>query len=328
MDWDPPMPASQDRMPATPVTPHRLASNPSISHDFAMQPSSSIQEQLPVYLKRKYQVTMSPPLISQYHKKIVKHSEKQSAWTSKARTLDARLGTRLGTLVYLPFEIRQQIFKHVFDNYYPGEDGRYARVPETFDYLGRTKQNLYDQLIEDHPTGGIFELDSYKIISETAFVVSLRLASSTLKDEFEHFFLRNNVFTFLCPRRLSDFLSQLSSLHRAQLIRIAIGIWSKCGCCTPQESDYGWKLICSLLPESLRLIIIKLGFAQPRVWGGSTRDPAELEGLHRAADLIKELCIGVRQRSPGVDVAMHQETERGLLQQDSDVLKQALTGVQ
>lgn len=215
MDYDPPMPAAQNRMPATPVTLQRLASNPPTSHDFA-QPSSSVQEHIPLYSSSNYKVAVSPPFFSQYHKKIVKHSQKQSAWSSKARTLDAKLGTRLGTLVYLPFEIRQQIFKHVFDNYYPGEDGRYAQVPETFDYLGRTKENLCDQLLEDHPTGGIFELDSYRLISEIAFVVSLRLASPTLKDEFEHFFLHNNVFKFLCPRRLSEFLSQLSSLHRAQ----------------------------------------------------------------------------------------------------------------
>lgn len=215
MDWDPPMPASQNRMPTTSVALQRLASNPSTSHNFA-QPSSSVQESPPLYSTSKHRVAMSPPLFAKYHKKIVKHSQKQSAWSSKARTLDARLGTRLGTLVYLPCEIRQQIFKHVFDNYYPGEDGRYARVPEIFEYLGRTKQDPYDQILEDHPTGGIFELDSYRIISGTGFVVNLRLASPTLKDEFEHFFLCSNVFKFLCPRRLGDFLRQLSSLHRAQ----------------------------------------------------------------------------------------------------------------
>ncbi|CAF9941062.1 hypothetical protein IMSHALPRED_002411 [Imshaugia aleurites] len=271
---------------------------------------------------------MSPPLFAKYHKKIVKHSQKQSAWSSKARTLDARLGTRLGTLVYLPCEIRQQIFKHVFDNYYPGEDGRYARVPEIFEYLGRTKQDPYDQILEDHPTGGIFELDSYRIISGTGFVVNLRLASPTLKDEFEHFFLCSNVFKFLCPRRLGDFLRQLSSLHRAQLLRITIKVWSECRCCTRQESDYGWKLNCSLLPESLRLITIELELAQPRIRGGSRRGLAELEGLHHAAGLIKQLCIEVRRRSPGVVVAIHQDTEKELLQQGFDVLNSGLTGVQ
>ena len=158
-------------------------------------------------------------LFPQYHKKIMKHSQNKSAWSRKARTLNASLGTWLGTLVYLPLEIRQQIFRHVFESYYPGADGRYARVPETFNYLGRVTPTSDDPFSEDHPldpTGGVFELDSYHVISEKAFDVNLRLASPTLRSEFEQFFLRSNVFEFSCHKRLGDFLAQLLNSHRKQ----------------------------------------------------------------------------------------------------------------
>lgn len=168
-----------------------------------------------LHSKSKYTVAMSQPLFTRhylspkYHVKIIKSFSKQSIWSSKAQSLNATLGTQLGTLVHLPFEVRQQIYKHVFDNYYPS-------VPKTFDYLGCARPELDDPLIKDHPVGGVFELDSYNIISEQGFVVNLAHASPTLKDEFEHFFLFSNDFKFQCPKKLSEFLGQLSNSHRAQ----------------------------------------------------------------------------------------------------------------
>ena len=53
-------------------------------------------------------------------------------------------------------------------------------MPEIFDYLGRAIPNIDDPLFVDHPTGSVFEPDSYNIISEKAFVVSVRLASMDL----------------------------------------------------------------------------------------------------------------------------------------------------
>ena len=114
------------------------------------------------------------------------------------------------------------------------------------------------------------------------------------------------------------------------MLRITIEIWSDCRCCTRQESDDGWKSFCSRLPESLHLADIKLGLAQliPSVWDGGKLDPAELDEIRRAAALIKHLGNSIRQCSPRVVVAMHQETIEKLFPQHLDYLNQALLEVE
>ncbi|KAL8826291.1 MAG: hypothetical protein Q9191_003886 [Dirinaria sp. TL-2023a] len=50
-------------------------------------------------------------------KKVLKQTKKRWAWFSKARKRDDELNSRLGTLKYLPYEIRQQIYLENIDNY-------------------------------------------------------------------------------------------------------------------------------------------------------------------------------------------------------------------
>lgn len=60
----------------------------------------------------------------------------------------------------------------------PEEGCRHASA-KTFDYLGRMAQTLRDPFLQDDPIDGVFELNSYDIMSEMAFVVSLRKMSLT-----------------------------------------------------------------------------------------------------------------------------------------------------
>ena len=49
---------------------------------------------------------------------MVAKATNKSTWSSRARQLDEKLGTRLGTLALLPYEIREQIYQAVVHNFH------------------------------------------------------------------------------------------------------------------------------------------------------------------------------------------------------------------
>ena len=115
----------------------------------------------------------------------------------------------------------------------------------------------------------IFELDSYKPIISESPTMGIRLASRSLKTEFEHLFLHLNTFEFKCPKAVEDFLDQLTYDQKTQLAYSRFVLWSVCPscthdesdglCCSADESDEGWMSTVSRLPQSLGTLGIGIG---------------------------------------------------------------------
>lgn len=51
-------------------------------------------------------------------RRTLKRTEERWCWFDQARKDDREAGTRLGTLRFLPYEVREQIFKIALEDYF------------------------------------------------------------------------------------------------------------------------------------------------------------------------------------------------------------------
>lgn len=223
----------------------------------------------------------------------VDQTRKRWAWFSESRELDARMGTELGTLGYLPWEIRRQILKEILDYvFWYQRDPRTYRGQEAWPYDAR----------------------------------HLRLSSPTLGLEFDELFLSNTIFKFEWPPDLGKFLGQMSSFHLTRLRRIIISIWVPCGCrcpCLLIDWSDGWKTMCLQLPASLQQVSFDLDCGRPWHHAESCRRHGEQVKLKEikaaanqikaAANLIEILSKRIVRSAPGAVVEMHESAKKRLL---------------
>lgn len=160
-------------------------------------------------------------------------------WFSAARDLDDERGERLGTLGYLPWEIRQEILKALllldYDGFPCGET-ILAACPED-------KLN-YPFLFANNRThsGG------------------MRLASPSTRVEYEHCYLTEKTFIFEEPRHLEAFLDKMPIFQQSLLRSFIIELY-------PPQQCHGdvndWVAVFARLPPNL--VSIHFGV---RSWAG------------------------------------------------------------
>lgn len=219
------------------------------------------------------------------------------AWFTKYRELDAERGTYLGTLGYLPWEIRRQILKALLDLLYWVQHDRCT-------YLWP------------------YWLDP------------LRLSSPTLRLEFDDFFLSNEIFKFECPSHLGKFLGQLSNFHQTRLRRIIISIWVPCGChCARLLIDWsdGWKTMCLRLPASLQQVSFDLDYSRPDHHANSCRrhaDERPSRKIKAAANLVEILGKRIVRSAPGAMVKMHERAKQSLLPKHLELFNAAVNDIE
>ena len=205
--------------------------------------------------------------------KVIKQTRNRWTWFINARALDDKLSTRLGTLSYLPREIRQKIYQEHLDSYFcPCKDCARAGTSCRgwfWEYVHGTRE---DTDIDS----SVFELKSYDIYCpepdeesgegfdrvegpNVAPLSHIRLSSPTIKAEFEHFFLSERIFQFACPYVIPPFLDQLSEVQQSQLQHVALN-FAIDPCCTLADSRKGWMANCSLLPSTLKTVVFRVRF--------------------------------------------------------------------
>ena len=228
----------------------------------------------------------------------LEQTAKRWAWFSEARRLDEELSTRLGTLGYLPWEIRVEIFRHVLDSHveetlphngwttllslklshfapkeefslFPGDSNtRTDEVSTIFEIEVCGDQNSrFPELY------GVFSAFHHRSKNEKpSFFMPLRLATADIMFEFDNVFLSTMTFRFNCPKVLGQFLKELSATQLSQLRSITI-IPFECRDCHFEDVDWNlhswipplhknWKSVCSQLPSTLNLITFKLEYFQ------------------------------------------------------------------
>ena len=252
----------------------------------------------------------------------------------KSRELDIERGTELGTLGFLPWEIRQQILKLVLDGWF---FGHFERAPRTLFYgTGPTRDifnnYFYDIILPDYISGYTSQA-----------LVNLRLSSATLGFECEGIFLFNTIFKFQCPTDLEDFLDQIPNLHQTKVRRIIISIWVPCGCrsrwapcdcrsrCLCKDWRDGCKTACLQLPMSLRQVSFELGYK--RSWGHAPS--CRERGISRRSNQIKAVANFVEilgktivRSAPDAVIELHEHAKKWLLPEEIELFDAAVNDIE
>ena len=197
------------------------------------------------------------------------------AWFSGARALDDELSRRLGTLGYLPFEVRDKIFRLVLDEYIE-EALRHRTYLDPHVHSGPSLVTWLAMLATKHQPKGeigiwtqgnhptyecgedpklykVFYLRQKPFGPPQDFVMPLRLATPDTKFEFDRIFLSTMTFDFPCPKALQLFLGKLSAVQLSQVGSITIRIYG-CDVCSGGYREriyYKWGFLCAKLPSTL-----------------------------------------------------------------------------
>lgn len=118
------------------------------------------------------------------------------AWFSKAEDQDRERGTQLGTLGYLPWEVRQMVFEKLFDNLF---HCRYKNMDELY----------YPWCIKSSPWHDLASLD----------------ASASMMLEVKYAYLTTTNFQFNSSLALSTFLGHLTKYEKSLLRYVTIAPW-------------------------------------------------------------------------------------------------------
>lgn len=176
--------------------------------------------------------------ISRYYAaRILEQTRKRWSWFVRAQELDLDRGMLLGTLGYLPLEIRLQIYKELYDL-----DFSHSRL--LFGLTYRRKLYAYP---DRYPTLDSPLLHHY-IVCVNKNTVEICRASPTLKSEHEQEILRRLNFGFQCPHALEEFLNQLTQLDQSFLRRVTLVInGSVCWNCSDGyciHARHNWRFSC------------------------------------------------------------------------------------
>ena len=149
-------------------------------------------------------------------------NRRNKAWKQQACENDMRLGTKLGTLGYLPPEIRSDIWKHCL----------VIEMTTSYNYHRVSRYRLRHGSAEpSEPAIGwhmprnqsIFNPNAYRSLSSAcSIIINLRCASPSIRFEIEQMFLSTQDFLFADPDTLAKFCKMLPNEHRNRFRHIMI----------------------------------------------------------------------------------------------------------
>ena len=264
-------------------------------------------------------------------------------WRRKPSKLN--LVNRLGTLQYLPREIRQHIFMMVLvgsiDEHYKAVD-EYDRAfsslghidcerPKTLELRYQRKgANCCSILSNQKPAfAGVFNLASYCDFRPRLRSVSLniRLASRSIQAEFDYIFLTRSTFAFECPTALRIFLDHLTPLQQGQLRRLKLCMFGSRfrSICSERSRDQ-WLYQCRKLPPNLTSVEFVMPYRLRNIyrcwmynWMGE--DDATLRDV---AEVLKVFCMIVVRAVPRARISYSGHLIREIVERDGSSLGLAL----
>ena len=192
---------------------------------------------------------------------------KTSTWYSNSRKLDLQRRTRLGTLGYLPLEVRRHIWGLLIERATNWPCVARINNGNLFPYFVR-RPVVYGDFADprySHKNSKVLEIEynSYGWVSVFLF----RNGSLTVEYEFDAVLFSTHILHFNCPYFLSKFIAQLSPFQRRHFFHLSINLYTRCGCCLlgynsdnpAYKSADHWLRPFMLLPPGLRNIFVDIG---------------------------------------------------------------------
>ncbi|KAM0804820.1 hypothetical protein BDR22DRAFT_554280 [Usnea florida] len=223
---------------------------------------------------------------AQVKEMALRQTEKRWDWFSEAFKLDKRLRRQLGTLGYLPLEIRDKIWHAAIEDCMDGsvELDCYPRfwgpAPPKRPYKWKHGPMDMDMTLEivlqphDEQTYAGFGLNIYsKFLShrswQTNGIPQLREASPDVNIEVESVLVSTYPFRFSCPVVLRRYLNTASAWQMNRLRSIIIELSGCCRNCCDRHVDWptwfkscgeGWIACIERLPPAIKSIEFQLGW--------------------------------------------------------------------
>ncbi len=251
--------------------------------------------------------------------KAIKTTAKRWVWFSNARKVDDERGERLGTLGYFPSEIRQEIFRIVYEyehcwaihrkhEGWPNSKGRYS---DLWLHHGRDPHSeIWPDFQSSDPHSWLWGING------------LRFASPSTKAEFDHLCLSRTSFWFDCPLKFTTVLKKFPTIQHSQLRSVTFSLFQYCYNCdhlrynVSRENLYDhkdwyrkntldWMALFANLPPGLTSLEFELGSLPwptdrmetfQNAWTGLKME----ESFHHLLGLMIALSKQARRRSPGV----------------------------
>ena len=241
--------------------------------------------------------------------KTLRQTKARWCWFDKASKDDKDAGTRLGTLRFLPYEIRQQIFQIVLEDYFDEVEVKLEHQLYLFNQgrypVGRVHRPMLKVMFEgrhcccEREVPNVFDLRSYFDVWQATerHPMSLRLASLSIQSEFDSNFLARNTFHFTCPFTLHGFLDQLSPFQQRQLKHLSLAMFQYWVCYSnPLVCGDQWMAACQRLPPGLISVEMKSPYRLRDV-------PAFWTYRSLATELLEPLCKKISQASPRAKIS-------------------------
>ena len=255
-------------------------------------------------------------------------------WFDKACKDDKDAGTRLGTLRFLPYEIRQQIFQIVLEDYFDEVEEQLGQQNPTlkrwrYRYIDSVNRPMLQIEFEGRhccckrdKVPNVFDLRSYFGVRQATerLPMSLRLASPSIQPEFDCVFLSRSTFQFTCPFILHEFLDQLSPFQQSQLkcLKLSMFQWWRCASDSLTRRDQ-WMAACQRLPRRLKYVEMQPphrlddvpAFWTNRSTGIYFGQPINDEIKRITIEPLEVLCKKVSRASPRAVISWTRDVELG-----------------
>ena len=266
--------------------------------------------------------------------KTLRQTKARWCWFDKASKDDKDAGTRLGTLRFLPYEIRQQIFQIVLEDYFDEVEeqlGQQYPILNRWRYrgVGSVNRSMLQIDFEGRhccckrdKVPNVFDLRSYFGVRQATerLPMSLRLASPSIQPEFDCVFLSRSTFQFICPFTLHKFLDQLSPFQQSQLKCLRLSMFQRWGCDSDSSTRRDqWMAACQRLPRGLKSVEMQPPDRLedvPAVWTKRSTEfyfgqPSNDNIRRIAMELLEALCKEVSRASPQAVISWTADEELG-----------------
>ena len=273
---------------------------------------------------------------------LIEKTKARWTWFEEATKLNRQRRTCLGTLIYLPLEVRDMIYLILLDDYLESviqnrnlpSSGFRKNMDEDLDMFKERHLTFRPCLLQVNRS----HVQHYRTVAELLNLIhlypfspaplGLQRASMTLQNEFRNVMRYESTFRFCCPDALRRFFGHLSTEQQSYLQRITIVIWDHCNPCTDYRvGEHGgyksWMQINPDLPsslDSLKSVKFDLGqIVHPTPRGGragystSTGQyegglPTEIAYIEEVKALLEIQTKQWRRRAPNAVVAMQDTT--------------------
>lgn len=256
------------------------------------------------FLHRKALTYLEDPSVhvSQASSAVLRKALAGWMWLNNAEQMDEQRQTRLGTLGYLPVELRRDIWERLLG--YHVSQAREAMSRRFLVRLGGSDYRFHEErrTVTDQQ---VLDVERVCWVSQPSHFL-IGDVSSTIRNECDALIFSRLLFECLCT--MKDFFAQLSAFQRSQVVSISFDIFAHCKYCTLRGREV--TNVCLETFESLKrhLRNIEIGFGVNRgpAFAWRAREHRKLKSVHYKMWMLDQVLRQAKECAPDAVIRMRE----------------------